>query len=358
MDVMEQKRLYEDAVGLLRQLIATPSPSREEKATADIVQAFMEGCGIAGVNRIHNNVWAVNRHFDPVKPTILLNSHHDTVKPNQAYTRDPYSADMEDGRLYGLGSNDAGASVVSLLALFRHYYEAEGMKYNLAVAITGEEEVSGTHGVETVVPLVGNIEFVMVGEPTRMQLAVAERGLLVLDCVARGKAGHAAREEGDNAIYHAVDDINWFRTFRFPKVSPLLGPVKTSVTIIGAGTQHNVVPAECRYTVDVRFTEQYTNLEVIDIIRQHVSAEVTPRSTRLKSSSMPLSHPIVAAGLSLGLTTFGSPTSSDQALLSLPSLKVGPGDSARSHSADEYVVLAEIEQGIHIYIKMLGKILF
>lgn len=349
--------LYEDAVALLKKLISTPSVSGQEHDTAEILTGFMKESGIGQVHRHLNNVWAFNRHYDPSKPTILLNSHHDTVKPNSAYTRDPFSPDIEGDRLYGLGSNDAGASGVSLLAAFRHFYDREDLKYNLCVAITAEEENSGKNGLESIIPELGNLDFAIVGEPTLMQLAIAERGLIVIDCIAHGKAGHAAREEGDNAIYRAMRDMEWFRTYRFPLQSDLFGAVKMTVTIISAGTQHNVVPAECRFTVDIRVTDRYTNEQVVETIRQNVECEVLPRSTRLKPSSISPSHPIVQAGLALGRTTYGSPTTSDQALLDIPSLKLGVGDSARSHSADEYVHLSEIRQGIGLYIAMLEKIM-
>ena len=353
---METEQLYENAVALLRQMIQTPSFSKEEAGTAGLLAKFLQERGVE-VHRKKNNVWAFNRHYDPAKPTILLNSHHDTVKPNGAYTRDPFAATVEGARLYGLGSNDAGASGVSLLAAFLHFYDRKDLKYNLCVAITAEEENSGHDGLECVIPELGPLEFAIVGEPTLMQLAIAERGLMVIDCTAHGKAGHAAREEGDNAIYKAMQDIEWFRTYRFPKVSDLFGAVKMSVTIISAGTQHNVVPAECRFTVDIRVTDRYTNEEVLEIIKEHVSCEVKARSTRLRPSSIRPDHPIVQAGLALGRTTYGSPTTSDQALLDIPSLKLGVGDSARSHSADEFVHLSEIREGIELYIKMLSAIL-
>lgn len=353
---METEQLYENAVALLRQMIQTPSLSREEAATAALLAGFLKEHGVEA-HREKNNVWAFNRHYDPTKPTILLNSHHDTVKPNSAYTRDPFAATVEGDRLYGLGSNDAGASGVSLLATFLHFYDRKDLKYNLCVAITAEEENSGHDGLECVIPELGPLEFAIVGEPTLMQLAIAERGLMVIDCTAHGKAGHAAREEGDNAIYKAMQDIEWFRTYRFPRVSDLFGAVKMSVTIISAGTQHNVVPAECRFTVDIRVTDRYTNEEVLEIIKEHVSCEVKARSTRLRPSSIRPDHPIVQAGLALGRTTYGSPTTSDQALLDIPSLKLGVGDSARSHSADEFVHLSEIREGIELYIKMLSAIL-
>ncbi len=353
---MNEENLYTSAITLLQSLIRTPSLSREEDATAELLVRFLEEHQVA-VHRKGNNVWAFNLYYNPAKPTILLNSHHDTVQPNTAYTRDPFSPNIEGDRLYGLGSNDAGASVVSLLAAFLHNYDREGLKYNLCVAITAEEENSGSGGLESIIPNLGPLDFAIVGEPTQMQLAIAERGLMVIDCVAHGQAGHAAREEGDNAIYRSMKDIEWFRTYRFPRESDLFGAVKMSVTIISAGSQHNVVPAECSFTVDIRVTDRYTNDEVLQMIREQVSCEVTPRSTRLKPSSISPSHPIVQAGLALGRTTYGSPTTSDQALLDIPSLKLGVGDSARSHSADEFVCLSEIREGIGLYIQMLDAVL-
>lgn len=354
---MKDENLYKYAAGLLAALIKTPSVSREEQKTAKNLVYALRSQGVE-VHTHLNNVWAFNKHFDPVKPTILLCSHHDTVKPNPGYTRDPFDPELTaDGRLYGLGSNDAGASVVALTAAFLHYYEREHLKYNLCLALVAEEEISGPGGIRSILPLLGKLDFAIVGEPTGMNLAIAEKGLLVLDCVAHGRSGHAARDEGENAIYKALPDIEWFRTYRFPKVSELFGEVKMSVTVIAAGTQHNVVPAECRFTVDCRVTEQYTNEEVLDIVRQHVSCEVTPRSMHLKPSSISPEHPVVKAGVELGLSTFGSPTTSDQVTLDIPSVKIGPGQSSRSHNADEYVMLSEIEQGIDTYIELLGKIL-
>lgn len=347
--------LFQEAVQLLRHLISTPSFSKEENLTANIVNAYLEQHGVA-THRKMNNVWAWNKHFDPAKPTILLNSHHDTVKPNSGYTRDPFEAKIEDGKLYGLGSNDAGGCLVSLIATFLYFYEKEGLKYNFCLAATAEEEISGVNGLELIIPELGKLDFGIVGEPTLMHLAIAERGLMVLDCTAHGKAGHAAREEGENAIYKAIQDIEWFRTYRFPKESEVFGPIKMSVTIINAGSQHNVVPAECTFTVDVRVTDAYRNEEVLEMIREHVTSEVKPRSIRLKPSSIDKNHPIVQAGIALGRTTYGSPTTSDQSLLDIPSVKVGPGDSARSHTADEFIYVNEIEEGINLYIQMLERI--
>jgi len=348
--------LSQQALQLLQQLISTPSFSKEENRTADLIELFLKESDIE-TNRKANNIWAFNKHFDASKPTILLNSHHDTVKPNSGYTRDPFDAKIEGGKLYGLGSNDAGGCLVSLIATFLYFYNTENLDYNLCLAATAEEEISGVNGIEMIVPELGKLDFAIVGEPTQMQLAIAERGLMVLDCTVHGRSGHAAREEGDNAIYKALPDIEWFRTFRFPKVSEIFGPVKMSVTIISAGSQHNVVPATCNFTVDVRVTDAYRNEEVLEIIRNHVACDVTPRSIRLKPSKIDKDHPIVQAGISLGRTTYGSPTTSDQSLLNIPSLKVGPGDSARSHMADEYIYVDEIKEGIDLYIRMLEKIL-
>jgi acetylornithine deacetylase len=349
-------QLQKDSLELLKQLIRIQSFSKEEDKTGDAIVHFLQQRNVKTFRKL-NNIWAYNKHFDAAKPTVLLNSHHDTVKPNSGYTRDPYDALIEEGRLFGLGSNDAGGCLVSLIATFLYFYDQEGLNYNVCLATTAEEEISGNNGLELVLPDLGELEFAIVGEPTQMNLAIAERGLLVLDCTATGKAGHAAREEGDNAIYKALKDIEWFRNYRFSKVSEVFGPLKMTVTIINAGSQHNVVPATCTFTVDVRVTDAYTNEEVLKIIRAHVDCEVQPRSIRLKPSSIDKEHPLVQAGIALGRTTYGSPTTSDQALLSIPSVKVGPGDSARSHMADEYVYVDEIAEGIELYIKMLEPVI-
>lgn len=349
-------QLHQQAVNLLQQLIRIPSFSKEEDKTADVIESFLKQQGVNSHRKL-NNIWAWNRYFNAAKPTILLNSHHDTVKPNSGYTRNPYDAAIEDGKLYGLGSNDAGGCLVSLIMTFLHFYNQENLAYNLCLATTAEEEISGVNGLELIIPELGQLEFGIVGEPTQMQLAIAERGLMVLDCIAHGKAGHAAREEGENAIYKALADIEWFRNYKFPKESEVFGPIKMSVTIINAGSQHNVVPASCIFTVDVRVTDAYRNEEVLEIIRQHVVSDVKPRSIRLKPSSIDKNHPIVQAGIKLGRTTYGSPTTSDQSLLDIPSLKVGPGDSARSHTANEFVYVDEIKEGIDLYIKMIGEVI-
>lgn len=348
--------LYEEATALLKLLIATPSFSREEDRTADILMQFLQQKNIP-VQWNGNNIWAINRHYDAGKPVILLNSHHDTVKPSKGYTLDPFTPIVQDEKLYGLGSNDAGGALVSLLATFLHFYHNEHLSYNLIFAATAEEENSGENGVESILPELGAIAFAIVGEPTQMNLAIAEKGLLVLDCVAKGKAGHAAREEGENAIYKAIKDIEWFRTFQFPKVSSSLGPVKMSVTVMEAGSLHNMVPDTCRFTVDIRCTDAYTHEEMLAIIKEHIQSEATPRSMRLKPSSIDTDHPFVKAGLSAGRTAYGSPTTSDQALMPFTSVKMGPGDSARSHTADEFIYLEEIKEGIGLYIYLLAQII-
>lgn len=348
--------LAQEAIALLKQLISTQSFSREEEGTAALIEAFFQRKGIP-FHRKKNNIWAYNRYFDASKPTVLLNSHHDTVKPNPSWTLNPYEPLEQDGKLFGLGSNDAGGSLCSLIVTFCYFYDNPHLTYNVVMAATAEEEISGREGLELIVPDLPPIDFAIVGEPTEMHLAVAEKGLLVLDCIAHGKSGHAAREEGENAIYKAIDDIQWIRSYQYPKVSPTLGPIKMSVTIVNAGTQHNVVPDSCKFTIDVRVTDQYTLEEIIDIINKNIKSEIAARSIRLRPSSIPMEHPIVQAGVRLGRTTYGSPTTSDQALIDCPSLKMGPGHSGRSHTADEFIYLHEIEEGIVQYIKMLEEVI-
>lgn len=348
--------LHDKAITLLMQMIATPSLSKEEEQVATVIQSFFKSQNIE-TSRKGNNVWARNRHFDSAKPTILLNSHHDTVRPNPGYTRDPFKPEILDGKLYGLGSNDAGGPLVSLIATFLHFYEQPHLKYNLILAATAEEEISGAGGIESIWSSISPIEFAIVGEPTLCHMATAEKGLLVLDCVVKGKPGHAAREEGINSIYQALPDLEWFRTYRFPKISETLGAMKMSVTILNAGSQHNVVPAECKFTVDVRVTDMYTLEETLDLIKSEVRCEVTPRSLRMRPSGIATGHPLVLAAKKTGLTLFGSPTTSDQALIPVPSVKIGPGDSARSHSANEFIYVAEIEKGINTYISLLSEVL-
>ncbi len=347
--------LSKDAISLLKELISTPSISREENKTADIIQQHLQSRGVE-TNRILNNVWASNKHYDASKLTILLNSHHDTVKPNAGYTNDPFTPITKDGILYGLGSNDAGGCLVSLIATFLYFYNKEDLKYNIILAATAEEEISGKNGIEKTIPELGKLNFAIVGEPTEMNVAISEKGLMVLDCTVTGKSGHAAREEGENALYKAIKDIQWFKEYQFPKTSASLGKIKMSVTVIQSGTQHNVVPDTCTFVVDVRVTDSYSNTEVLKIIKRHVSCDVQPRSTRLSSSGIDKDHPLIKACINDGSSTYGSPTMSDQALLSIPSLKMGPGKSERSHTADEFIYLKEVEEGIQKYINRLNTI--
>lgn len=349
------QNLKNEAIELLQKLIAVPSFSKEEDKTATVIADFLTTKRIP-VNRSGNNVWARNKHFDAAKPTLLLNSHHDTVKPNPGYTRDPFQAEIIDGKLYGLGSNDAGGPLVSLIATFVYFYDVPGLSYNIVLAATAEEEISGTGGIEQVWNDLPKIECAIVGEPTLCEAAVAEKGLMVLDCVSMGKAGHAAREEGVNAIYQALDDIDWLRSYQFPKISQTLGKVKMSVTVIQAGQAHNQVPAECRFTVDVRVTDAYTLEEVLAVVKNNVICDVKPRSLRLRSSGIDKKHPLMNAVNMLQLRQYGSPTTSDQALIPVPSIKLGPGDSARSHSADEFIYIDEIRKGIDLYIQLIRNL--
>ena len=357
--------LQQEAIKLLKELIATPSFSKQEDQTAGIISRYLAEKKIY-TSRLGNNVFSFNQHFDAAKPTILLNSHHDTVKPNSAYSKDPFKAIIENEKLYGLGSNDAGGALVSLIAAFVHFYDHPGLKYNLALAATAEEEISGSGGIEMILnspyfkePLKGKqIDCAIVGEPTQLQLAVAERGLMVLDNVAVGKAGHAARNEGENAIYKALKDIDWYKNHQFEKVSGLLGPVQMSITGIETENKaHNVVPDKCHFIADIRVNEHYSLEEILNVVRKNVQCQVEPRSLRMRSSTIPAEHPLVKAGLSLGKKTYGSPTTSDKALMPFPALKAGPGDSARSHTADEFIYLQEINDGVEFYIELLKKLL-
>lgn len=350
---MANKVLLENSLELLKNLIVTPSFSKEEDKTADIIEAFFTQKNIP-IQRKNNNVWAHSKYRNDALPTILLNSHHDTVKPAKGYTRDPFKADIENGKLYGLGSNDAGASLVALIAVFLHFYEQKDLAFNLLLAATAEEEISGKNGIASILPELGKLDLGIIGEPTQMRMAIAEKGLMVVDGYAKGKSGHAARDEGVNALYIALKDIDWIKNYVPEKVSNLLGKTKISVTQINAGTQHNVVPDNCHFVIDVRTNEHYTNKEIFDILQKNTESDLKARSFRLSSSGIALTHPIVQRGLGLGLPYFGSPTLSDQALIQdFPTLKIGCGKSARSHTADEFVELAEIARGIDIYIKLL-----
>ena len=349
--MMESECFAAEAITLLQSLISIPSISREEGAVADFLQNYIEEAGIL-TGRSGNNIWCISPMFDMHLPTILLNSHIDTVKPVSAWRRNPFTPLVENGKLYGLGSNDAGASVVSLFQAYK-YLSAKRQAYNLIFLASCEEEVSGKNGIESVLPQLPPISLGVVGEPTGMQPAIAEKGLMVLDVVTRGKSGHAARNEGVNAIYKMLPDIEWFRTYRFPKESELLGPVKMTVTQINAGTQHNVVPDLCSIVVDIRTNECYSNEEVFKEICAHISGEAKARSFRLNSSHISADHPFVKRAIALGKVPFGSPTLSDQALMAFPSVKIGPGKSSRSHTADEYIVLSEIEEAVSLYIRLL-----
>ena len=342
-------------IDLLKTLIATPSFSKEETNAAGVMRDFLSKEGIPFKTK-ENNTWAHCLHFDTSKPTVLLNSHIDTVRPAKGYAIDPFSP-VEDGdKLYGLGSNDAGGPLVALLATFVHFYEREDLPFNLLYAATAEEEISGRRGLEIVLPEIAPVQFAIVGEPTRMELALAEKGLLVLDCYARGRSGHAAREEGENALYKAIKDIETLLAFEFEKVSPVLGKVKISVTQIEAGTQHNVVPDICHFVADVRTNEFYSNKLAARIIGELIESEVKPRSVRLNSSGISEDHPFAQIAKKRGLRVYGSPTTSDQAIIPFPSIKMGPGDSARSHTADEFIYKSEILAGIEQYIEMLGEL--
>jgi len=339
---------------LLKDLIRIQSFSREEDKTADRISLFLQEQGV-DVQRSGNNVWSIHGE-DQSKPLVLLNSHHDTVKPNSGWTMDPFTPVVKEGKLFGLGSNDAGGALVSLLAAFLHLREQGDLTFRLAYSATAEEEISGRGGVESILSELGAIDLALVGEPTEMQPATAEKGLLVLDCVSHGIAGHAARDVGENAILKALPDIQWFHSFRFPQESELLGPVKMSVTIIEAGSQHNVIPDACRFTVDVRTTDTWSNTDVLEEIRKHVRCDVTPRSVRLDSSALPPDHAAQKVVQNLKLKPFGSATCSDQGVIPFPSLKMGPGRSERSHTADEFIYLDEIEQGVNGYVEFLEEL--
>lgn len=348
---MKNQANINDAVDLLKRLIATPSVSRDEAAAADVMEGYMQEKGLSP-QRSGNNLWCMSDGFDAENPTILLNAHIDTVKPVAGWQHDPFTPVVEDGKLYGLGSNDCGGGLMALLQAFM-ILRAEKNPFNLVYLASCEEEVSGKNGIESVLSLLPKIDFAIVGEPTGMQPAIAEKGLMVIDATAHGKAGHAARNEGDNAIYHAIKDIQWLAEWQFPKQTELLGPVKQTVTIINAGTQHNVIPDACTFTIDVRSNECYTNEEIFAFFQEHLTSELKARSFRLSSSSIPMEHLFVQACIREGLTPFGSPTLSDQALMRFPSLKLGPGESSRSHTADEYIKISEIDDAISLYVKLL-----
>ncbi len=345
----------EKYISLLRSLISVSSFSRNEEEAAQVIRNFLTESGIPYQTQV-NNTLVKNQFWKEGLPVILLNSHIDTVKPASGYTRDPFSPDVENGILYGLGSNDAGGALVTLLAVFVHFNQFDNLPFNLIYAASAEEEISGTNGLESIMDELGKLDFAIVGEPTKMQMAIAEKGLMVLDCTAHGKSGHAAREEGENAIYKAIADIEKIRNYKFEKVSEVLGAVKMSVTVINAGMQHNVVPDLCTFVVDVRTNEFYSNQQACEIIDQLIDSDIVPRSLRLNSSGIPIDHPIVQRGIALGLSYYGSPTTSDQAVIPYTSIKIGPGDSARSHTANEYILISEIEEGFKIYVDLLTNL--
>ena len=349
--MMTQEQYVSDAVELLKKLIATPSVSRNEKDAADIMEQTIRSYGFEP-QREANNLWIIDPHYDESRPTLLLNAHIDTVKPVASWSRDPFSPDVEDGVLYGLGSNDCGGGLCSLLQIFRMLTE-KPQSYNLIYLASAEEEVSGKDGITRALPLLPHIDLAIVGEPTGMNPAVAEKGLMVLDVIAHGKSGHAARNEGVNAIYEALDDMCWIRDYKFEKVSEFLGPTKMTLTVMNAGTQHNVIPDKCTMLVDIRTNEFYDNEEVYEFIRQHLKSEVKAHSFRLKSSRIDPEHPLIRKCVAMGMKPFGSPTLSDQALMHFPSFKLGPGESSRSHSANEFIRISEIRDAIAKYETLL-----
>ena len=354
---MTQQKLTQDAIALLEVLIETESFSSQEDKTASHIEHWFRNNDIPFKRNV-NNVWAVNKYFDESKPTLLLNSHHDTVKPNNGYTKNPLKAIVEDGKLYGLGSNDAGGCLVSLIATFTHFYSNKNLKFNLVIVASAEEESSGANGLNSMLDIIPNVDVAIVGEPTLMNLAVAEKGLVVFDAVIKGTPSHAAHPNDNNAIYNTIDALRWFKDFKFQHSSESLGAVKLTVTQINAGKQHNAVPADVKLVIDVRVNDKYTNSQIAELLINNAPCDsIEPRSLRLNSSSIPMGHELVVAGIALGRSTYGSPTLSDQAMLSCPSLKLGPGDSTRSHTADEFIYLSEIEEGIKIYIELLEKIL-
>jgi len=345
------EELTSEAIDLLKELISIPSVSRDEKNAADFFERYISNAGLSP-HRSGNNIWCLCKNFDEQKPTILLNSHIDTVKPAHDWTKDPFIATEEKDRIYGLGSNDAGASLVSLFEIYKELNQ-KPQNYNLIFLVSCEEEISGENGISSVLHLLPTINLALVGEPTAMQPAIAEKGLMVLDVTTYGKAGHAARNEGENAIYKAIPDLEWFRDYKFEKESPLLGTVKMTVTQLNAGIQHNIIPDRCSFVIDVRSNECYSNEEIFEIIHSSVKSEVIARSFRLNSSRIELNHPFMKKILTFGRIPFGSPTLSDQALMKCTSLKIGPGESARSHTANEYIEKKEIRQAITLYLDIL-----
>jgi len=346
---------FKEYINLLKALIQMPSFSREENKTAELLEGWLKDQNVEAY-RTGNNIWAKNKDFDPKKRTLLLNSHHDTVKPNTGYTKDPFDAHVEDGKLFGLGSNDAGGALTMLLAAFMHFYEKKDLSYNIVFLASSEEEISGKNGIPVAIEAMPKITCGIVGEPTSMRMAIAEKGLMVIDGVAKGISGHAAHDNTENAIYNALEDIDKLKNFMFQDSSELLGPVKVSVTQINAGQQHNVVPDTCKFVIDVRTNECYSNEEAFEILKISLKSDLKPRSFRLNSSGIDLQHPLVKSGLELGLETYGSPTLSDQAQMPFPTIKLGPGETTRSHQADEYIHIKELEEGANLYINLINKL--
>ncbi|RNC92608.1 MAG: M20/M25/M40 family metallo-hydrolase [Allomuricauda sp.] len=349
---IDKKTLAEETLALLQQLISIPSFSEEEDETAEAIATWLEKFGVE-TKRQYNNIYAFNKHYDESKPNLLLNSHHDTVKPNSGYTKDPFNPHIEDGKLYGLGSNDAGGALCSLLATFVHFYDREDLSYNIIMSATAEEEDAGDKSISALLPILPPIDVAIVGEPTEMQLAIAEKGLVVFEGKVSGTPSHAAHPNDNNAIYNTIKVLDWFKNYRFEKVSDVLGPVKMTVTQIKAGSQHNVVPADVELVIDTRVNDCYTNEEINEILQKEAPCQLTPRSLNLSSSSIPIEHPLVQSGIALGRETYGSPTLSDQAELSCMSLKLGPGHSPRSHSADEFIYVHEVKEAVGLYIDIL-----
>lgn len=353
---MRHENLSEKAIDLLKQLISIQSFSSEEDKTADAIEDWFKGFDIP-FKRVHNNVFAKNKYWDDSKPTLLLNSHHDTVKPNKAYTKDPFDPHIENGKLYGLGSNDAGGCLVSLIATFTHFYASKELNHNLLMVASMEEESAGENSLRGLLPRLPKIDVAIVGEPTLMDLAIAEKGLVVFDAIVKGTPSHAAHPNDNNSIYNTIEVLEWFKNYKFKKTSEALGDVKMTVTQINAGSQHNVVPSQVELVIDVRVNDAYTNKEIADLLKSEAPCELKERGLKLNSSKIDKAHPLVQSGIALGRKTYGSPTLSDQAALTCQSLKLGPGDSTRSHSADEYIYVREIEEGIDLYIRILERFL-
>ncbi|XMD35028.1 MAG: M20 family metallo-hydrolase [Candidatus Karelsulcia muelleri] len=345
-------KLKKECIQLLKKLINTPSISKEEQKTAEIIEFFFIKYNFFP-KRKYNNIWIENNNYENDKYTILLNSHHDTIQPSYGWKTDPFLAKEDGNKIIGLGSNDAGGSVVSLIATFIYINSLPKFKYKLILLISAEEEIRATRGVESILCYLGKINLGIIGEPTKMQLAIAEKGLIVLDCLSIGQTGHAARDEGINALYIAINDIRWLKNYIFEKKSDILGNIKLTVTKIQCGIQRNVIPDTCYFTVDIRTNEIYSQEEILYIIKKNIYSKILSSSYRLKSSSIDPNHKIVNLAKRLNIKIFGSPTLSDQSVMNFPTVKIGVGDSSRSHTPNEYILLSEIESGIDFYLKLL-----